>query len=90
MLQNQGAVSTQSKHTVKEKCDKLLSDLPMIPGRKALPTSKPYTIQDSASSLIFNYVSELTAAVLEDSLNLAKHRKSNEISSDDVNLALSE
>jgi histone H3/H4 len=89
MSRSQGVLSTDGKHSAKEKCDRLLSELNTHPGRKTQASTKPYTIQDNAASFISNYVSELAAAVIEDSLSLAKHRKSKEISADDVNLALS-
>jgi transcription initiation factor TFIID subunit TAF12 len=47
-----------------------------------------YQIENQAKDLLLEYANELTSAVLEEACLMAKHRKSKEISSNDVNLIL--
>lgn len=52
-------------------------------------SSEPvYQIENQARDLLLEYANELTSAVLEEACLLAKHRKSKEISANDVNLIL--
>jgi histone H3/H4 len=50
--------------------------------------SKPYDINDDAMSLLMDYASEMSCAIIESASALAQHRKSVEIDASDISLIL--
>ena len=50
--------------------------------------TEPFRIDDSASKLLMNYMEETVASILKESSNLAKHRKSNIVEIEDLQLIL--
>jgi len=86
--------STQGNYATfqfKDKCNKILKSIAIHQSRKQNTTNvKSYSIDNTASSLLSGYMTEVTAAVIEEAASLAKHRNSNVIKKEDVNLILGE
>lgn len=49
---------------------------------------KQYRLNKGSMKLFHSYANELTSSIIEQAANLAKHRNSNSINEDDVNLVL--
>ena len=69
----------------RERIKRILDEV--TPKTKGKPT-KGYDIDDSASDLLMYYVEEAVAAILQESSLLARHRKSNIVEVEDLQLIL--
>jgi histone H3/H4 len=51
-------------------------------------TQKPNNLDERALLLLTSYIKEISSAIIEQSVLVARHRKSNKVEADDVSLIL--
>lgn len=84
---------TQLQHDI-ERLQKIIKNLVFrhdksINSNNQLSLSREmFTMDNDASSVLVEYINELTSSVIEEAALLARHRKSKEIDANDVNFIL--
>ena len=86
---NQGTRMAEDRSRPKTDRERLQSVLDsMIDVKKDGSKSKPYQIDDNASALLMNYIEEAVLTILREGSQLSKHRDSNVVEIEDLQLIL--